>query len=118
VAAFAHSLVGRLAERFDAGEELECDATWRIAENRWLAASGGVEGTLAELASGELRPARERLTELLEELEPVAARLGCAQELAGCEALVERNGAMRQREVAAADGLPGLARWLADRFLV
>jgi glutamate---cysteine ligase / carboxylate-amine ligase len=117
VAAFAHSLTGWLAERFDAGEQLGCNPSWRIAENRWAAASRGVEGMLADLASGELRPARERLAELLEELEPVAARLGCAPELAGCAALVERNGAMRQREVAASEGLPVLARWLAERFL-
>ncbi|HEX2234228.1 MAG TPA: YbdK family carboxylate-amine ligase [Thermoleophilaceae bacterium] len=117
VAAFAHSLVGRLVERFDAGERLACDPTWRIAENRWSAASRGVEGTMADLETGEPRPARDRLTELIRDLEPVAARLGCAQELASCASLVERNGAMRQREVAAGEGLLGLARWLADRFL-
>jgi glutamate---cysteine ligase / carboxylate-amine ligase len=117
IAAFAHSLVAWLAERLDAGEPLECDPTWRIEENRWAACSRGVEGSVADLASGEPRPTRERLTGLLGELEPVATRLGCAAELASCAALVQRNGAMRQREVAASEGLLGLARWLADRFL-
>jgi glutamate---cysteine ligase / carboxylate-amine ligase len=117
VAAFAHALVGLLTERFDAGETLACDPTWRIAENRWSACSRGVEGTLADLAGGEPRLTRERLTELLSELEPVAGRLGCSRQLAGCAALVERNGAMRQREVAERDGVRGLAAWLADRFL-
>jgi len=117
VAAFAHCLVGLLVARFDAGEELRCDPTWRIEENRWSACSRGVEGTLADLDSGEPRPTRECLSELLEQLEPVAARLGCEVELAGCAALVERNGAIRQREVAASEGTAGVARWLADRFL-
>ena len=117
VAAFAHCLVARLAERFDAGEALRCDPTWRIEENRWSACRGGVEGMLADLDTGERRPTRERLGELLDELEPVGARLGCSAALAGCGALVERNGAMHQREVAAERGLDGLASWLAERFL-
>lgn len=117
IAAFAHSLAGLLVERYDAGERLACDPTWRIEENRWAACSTGIEGTLADLATGEPRPARDRLAELLAELEPVAGRLGCSRELAGCAALIERNGAIRQREVAASEGVTGLAGWLADRFL-
>jgi glutamate---cysteine ligase / carboxylate-amine ligase len=117
VAAFAHCLVGLLVERFDAGGPLGCDPTWRIEENRWSACSRGVESTLADLDTGERRPARERLAELLGRLAPVAERLGCPEQLASGATLVERNGAIRQREVAAAHGLDGLARWLADRFL-
>jgi glutamate---cysteine ligase / carboxylate-amine ligase len=117
VAGFAHSLVGLLVERYDAGEPLRCDPAWRIEENRWSACSRGVEGSLADLDTGERRPTRERLRELVERLEPVAARLGCAAQLAACAGLVERNGAIRQREVAASKGLHGLAAWLAGRFL-
>jgi glutamate---cysteine ligase / carboxylate-amine ligase len=117
VAAFAHSLVGLLVERFDAGQTLGCDPSWRIAENRWSACSRGVEGTLADLATGEPRPTRRRLNELLEELEPVAGPLGCSRELGRCAALVERNGAICQREVATGEGVRGLAAWMADRFL-
>ena len=117
VAAFAHSLAGLLVERYDAGEPLPCHPTWRIEENRWAACSRGVEGTLADLATGERLPARQRLAALVEQLEPVARRLGCASGLASCAALIERNGAIRQREVAASEGVEGLAAWLADRFL-
>ena len=116
VAAFAHSLVGLLVERFDSGGPLGCDPTWRIAENRWAACKGGIDGALADLESGERRPARRRLGELLADLEPIAARLGCSRELAACAGLVERNGAIRQREIAASEGMRGLASWLADRF--
>jgi glutamate---cysteine ligase / carboxylate-amine ligase len=117
VAAFAHALVGLLAERFEAGEPLPRDPTWRIEENRWSACRDGVEGTLADLATGERRATRDRIGVLLDELEPVAARLGCSRPLAGCHALAERNGAIRQRTVAAEAGLRGLAAWLAERFL-
>ena len=117
LAAVVHALVARLAERHDSGEELPVDATWRIAENRWAACRHGLDAGLADLRTGEVRPARERLGALLDELEPVAGRLGCADELDGARALLERNGAQRQRAVAAERGLPGLVEWLADEFL-
>src|SRR3954466_9174033 len=117
LAAVVHALVARLAERHDAGEELPVDATWRIAENRWAACRHGLDARLADLRTGAVTPARERLRALLDELAPAAERLRCAAELAAAGAMVERNGAMRQREVAAERGLPGLVEWLAGRFL-
>jgi carboxylate-amine ligase len=117
VAAVVHALVARLAERHAAGETLDVAATWRIAENRWAACRRGVDARLADLATGEPHPARERLHALLDELGPTAARLGCAGELEDARGLVERNAALRQRAVAAERGLPGLVEWLAGRFL-
>ena len=117
VAAVVHSLVATLAERFDAGEPLPVHPTWRIEENRWSAGRHGLEGTLADLDSGEARPVRERLCGLLAELGPTADRIGCAGELEGAGRLVEENGAIRQREVGRSAGLDGVVAWLADRFL-
>jgi glutamate---cysteine ligase / carboxylate-amine ligase len=117
VAAFAHALVGWLAERHDAGEALGAAATWRIAENRWSACRHGVEGTLADLATGTRRRTRDVLAERLEQLDPVAARLGCAAELQSARALVEVNGALAARRVAAAGGPRAVAAWLADGYL-
>jgi carboxylate-amine ligase len=113
VAAFAHSLVVWLAERYEQGEPLAVDESWRIAENRFIAARHGLDGRLADLVTGERTPVREILSRRLEQLAPVASRIGCADELADVEALIERNGAIRQREV----GLPGATRWLTERFL-
>lgn len=117
VAAVAHALVAWLAERYDARDRLPVHARWRIEENRWSASRHGVDGTLADLETGERRATRERLHELLELLAPTAARLGCAAELAHARSLVECNGAIRQRKVVAEAGVHGLAAWLADRFL-
>ncbi|MEA2249705.1 MAG: glutamate---cysteine ligase / carboxylate-amine ligase [Solirubrobacteraceae bacterium] len=117
IAAVVHALVAWLAERHDAGEDLAVDATWRIAENRWAACRHGAGARLADLRTGEARPARERLHELLDELEPVGARLGCATELAAARARAEAGAAVRQRAVAAERGLHGLVEWLAERFL-
>jgi carboxylate-amine ligase len=117
IAAVCHALVSALGDRFDAGEELATAPSWRIAENRWSACRDGVEGTLADLATGERRPARERLHELLTWLEPVAERLGCAAELASAHELVSENGAIRQRAAAEMGGIHRIPEWLAGRFL-
>ena len=117
VAAVARTLVAWLAEQHRAGETLPIAPVWRIEENRWWAARDGVEGELADLGTGERRPTRDRLAELLDELEPVAARLGCAAELGGARRLAEENGATRQRAVAEKDGVRAVAAWLADRYV-
>ncbi|MBE2315994.1 YbdK family carboxylate-amine ligase [Solirubrobacter sp. CPCC 204708] len=109
VAAYAHALVGWLAER----DDLETVTSWKIAENRWAALRHGVEATFTDLRTGEERPVRDILLERVETLAPVAERLGCADELALAPRLVVRNGALRQREV----GVEGAASWLAERFL-
>jgi carboxylate-amine ligase len=117
VAALVHSLAGWLAARHDAGEPLATADVWRLEENRWSAARWGMDAELADLDSGERTPARECLAALVERLEPVAARLGCASELATVAALGARNGAVRQREVAAEGGLVAVAAWLADAYV-
>jgi len=116
VASVAHSLVVELAERHDGGERLSAWPTWRIDENRWSACRHGVDGSLADLDSGEPRPTCERLEGLLDRLAPVAERIGAAQGLRGARRMARRNGALRQREVAAERGPRGLAGWLADRY--
>ncbi len=50
-------------------------------------------------------------------LEPVASELDASSLMARARELVGLNGAMLQRQVAAAEGMPGLARWLSQRFL-
>jgi glutamate---cysteine ligase / carboxylate-amine ligase len=116
VAAFAHATVGSLAERHDAGDPLPAAPDWRIAENRWSACRHGLDGSFADLESGARRPARDVLRDRLAELAPVAERLGCARELAGATALLDADGAARQRAVAADGGVSGVARRLADRY--
>ena len=54
-------------------------AGWRIEENRWSACRHGTRGTMADLETGAPAPTADRLHALLDELEPAAARLGCAR---------------------------------------
>ncbi|WP_028059748.1 carboxylate-amine ligase [Candidatus Solirubrobacter pratensis] len=113
VAAFAHALIAWLAERHDAGEPLPAPASWRIAENRWTACRFGLDGELADLRTGERTPVRRVLLERLAQLASSAERLGCAAELASAGALIEANGAQRQREL----GPVLAARRLAELYL-
>lgn len=116
VIAFVQALVATLAERHDAGEPLPAAPTWRIQENRFSAFRHGVEGTLADLATGDPRPTRERLAALVDEVEPAARCLGSAELLTHTRRSIERNGAIRQREASRQVGIRGLAEWLADQF--
>lgn len=112
----AQALVAWLAERHDAGELPPPAPSWRIEENRFSALRGGLEGELAELERGERTPTRERLGALLDTLAPIAERLGAGALLPLARALAERNGALRQRAVAAEHGVRGLTAWMAARY--
>jgi carboxylate-amine ligase len=118
IAAVIQALVAWLGARHDGGERLSVAPTWRIEENRWSACRDGVEGEMAELVSGEPRPTRDWLQELLAELEPFAARFGASAGLARAGEMVQVNGAIAQRRAASGGGGPrAVARWLAQRFL-
>ncbi len=112
--AICQSLVAALRLRYRESGSLPVQPSHVIAENRWRAVRDGLEGELVDPATGESEPARARIAGLLLELEPFAAELGCRSELEGAWPLLVRNGANRQREIAAGRGLPGLLGWLAD----
>jgi carboxylate-amine ligase len=118
LAAVVHALMAWLAERHEAGEALAPAPTWRIEENRWSACRHGLDGTMADLVTGEVVSTRERAAMLLGELAGPAERVGCAAELARVSLALEANGGARQRSVAAQGGdARAVAAWLASRFL-
>ena len=116
VAATAHALVVWLAGRVDDGERLDAAPTWMIEENRWSAARHGAAGTMAALDGERVERTSSRLERLLDQLVPVAQRLGSAAELARARELLAQSGAERQREAARAGGVRGVAASLAERF--
>jgi glutamate---cysteine ligase / carboxylate-amine ligase len=117
IAAVTQALVASLGERYDAGERFDVASSWRIEENRWSACRYGVEGGMAGLVSGERRPTRGILEELIETLSPTARRFGGGSALDHARSLVERGGAIAQRRVARSGGVHAVAGWLAERFL-
>jgi carboxylate-amine ligase len=114
IAAFVHALVAWLAGRHDAGEWIGCAPGFRIEHNRFAACRHGMDAQFADLDTGEPSAARDVLRLRLEQLAPVAERLGCAIQLDGVDALVERTGADRLR--AAGPDPHVVARVLADAY--
>jgi carboxylate-amine ligase len=112
IAAFVHALIAWLADRYEAGEELHTAPTWRIAENRWSACRHGLEGTMTDLVTGETSCTRDCIAAVLEQIAPVADRLGCTLELASVD--LSANGAQRQRGTGSAREATS---WIAGRFL-
>jgi carboxylate-amine ligase len=98
-----HCLVVHLDDRLEAGETLPTMPPWHVQENKWRAARYGLDAEVIVSAAGAERLVTDDLTELLNRLEPVAARLHCADELAlVAEIPRHRASYQRQRAVAAA----------------
>jgi carboxylate-amine ligase len=114
IAAFCQTLVAALADRRRRGQPLPIHETHLLSENRWRALRDGVEGRLIDPDSGRCEPTRERIARLLVELEPHADELGCTRQLDHVRAMLDANGAIRQRTAATESGIGGLLAWLAD----
>jgi glutamate---cysteine ligase / carboxylate-amine ligase len=87
-----------------------------IAENKWRAVRYGLHAELFDIGKGVGRPAPDAIRELVERAAPASPELGCEEELAGVESLLERGtGADEQRRVAEDEGgVAAVARWIAE----
>jgi carboxylate-amine ligase len=94
LAAFATSLVARVARAYDDGEPVETLPHRLIEENFWRAIRWGLPGELLDFARGEAIPARQRIEELMEWVQPVAEEIGAAPYLS----VPDQNAAERQIE--------------------
>jgi carboxylate-amine ligase len=103
--ALTHCLVVDLEERAAAGERLPELPPWHVQENKWRSARYGMDAWIITDADSNERLLRDDLTDLLDRLAPMAARLGCGAELAAVED-ISRHGASyeRQRALAADTG--------------
>jgi glutamate---cysteine ligase / carboxylate-amine ligase len=105
VAALAQCLVSDLQDRFERDGTVPTNRDWVLRENKWLAARYGLEAQVIVDDLGTRRPARDAITDLVAELTPTAAALGCSDELAGVLDIVERGpGYERQRRVLRGGG--------------
>lgn len=101
------ALVRHLARRHDEGRSLGAPATWRISENRWSALRHGLDGTMADLITGETRPTRAVAHQLLDRVE-----VDADGDLDGVRRLLDLSTAGQMRAV----GIQRTARWLVERF--
>ncbi len=92
LAALCYALAARIARAVDEGEPLPSYPHRLIEENLWRAIRYGLSGEFIDLASGEVRPTRAHLEQLVEWVLPVAEELGCASAIA----IPAANAAERQ----------------------
>ncbi|SCX47477.1 carboxylate-amine ligase [Klenkia marina] len=103
VAALSQCLVEQFDREIDRGYTLPVPASWVLRENKWRAARYGLDAEIIVDERGTVRPVREALADLVEELMPTARRLQCATELGDVLRILEVGGSyQRQRAVAAA----------------
>jgi YbdK family carboxylate-amine ligase len=105
VAALSQCLVEQFDVQLDRGYTLPTPKGWVVRENKWRAARYGLDAEIIVDDPARTVPVRTAIEELVEELRPVAERLGCAAQLAGVPALMAGGASYeRQRRVAERTG--------------
>src|ERR1700722_17707618 len=105
MAALSQCLVHQFDTMIDRGYTLPTPRAWLVRENKWRAARHGLEASIIVDEGRPTVPLRQAIRELVEDLTPVAARLGCITELRGALDIMDRgSSSIRQREVVEAGG--------------
>jgi carboxylate-amine ligase len=118
VAALSQSLVQLFDAQLDRGYQLPSPSSWVVRDNKWRATRYGLDATVITDESGTTAPLRDELYELIRELEPVADRLGCLDELKVASEVLEYGASYeRQRAVLARHGeMTGVVDALVTEF--
>jgi len=104
-AALSQCLVEWLDTLYDRGHTLPVPRSWVVRENKWRATRHGIEAEIITDEKGTLVPITAAIAELVEELGPFGARLGCQDELQHVLSIVETGPSyLRQRDVVASGG--------------
>ena len=104
LAAVVQCLVQLFDSQLDRGYQLPRRSSWVIRDNKWRATRYGLDAVVITDDSGATAPLRDEVFELLRDLEPVAWRLGCVEELAVASEVLEYGASSeRQRAAHAAD---------------
>ncbi len=105
IAALSQCLVHLFDAQLDRGYTLPCPSSWVVRDNKWRATRYGLDAIVITDEAGATAPLRDELFELLAELEPVASRLGCEDELSVVSDVLEHGASYeRQRAVYARTG--------------
>jgi len=104
--ALTHCLVEHYSAMLDDGQELPTAPRWFVMENKWRSARYGMDAILIRDGEGEEEPVSDTVAGMLVELEPVAHRLGCLEDLATVRQILDEGASyQRQLRVAAGHGL-------------
>ena len=103
--ALTQCLVESFSRTLDQGGSIPVMPPWHHQENKWRAARYGLDAVVIQDAKNHQTPLTEDLTDVLNRLEPLAAELGCAQELAYVGTMMSGEaGYLRQRRIAQENG--------------
>ena len=106
LAALAQCAVEELSTKLDNGEEIDTMQPWFVRENKWRGARYGMDAIIIQNSAGDEALVRDDIAEMLVRLEPIADRLGCLEELAGVQTILDK-GASYQRQLAVAEANGG-----------
>jgi carboxylate-amine ligase len=118
VAALAQCLVEWMDSLIDRGYKLPFPKRWIVGMNKWRAARHGVDAELIVDEHGALAPLRDAISELVEELTPVARRLDCEVELLHALQILDHGPSYRRqrRWVEAGATLPDVVDRLIEEL--
>lgn len=107
VAALAQCLVTHLDTLFDRGFTLPRHRDWVLRQNKWRAGRHGLDADVIIDDQGTQQPVRAAIGDLLAEMAPVAARLGCEEDLARVATIVEGGASYQRQRAVVAEGASG-----------
>lgn len=102
LSALVQCIVDDCSARLDAGETLRTLQPWYVRENKWRAARYGMDAEIIVDRDGSQAPVEAEVRGLVSRLEPVAERLGCAQELQDVLTIVEVGASYERQALASA----------------
>ena len=105
VVALTHCLIVHYARMLERGAELPTLQQWHVAENKWRGARYGMDALVITNRDTDEAWVKDELQLLIDELTPVAADLGCVDELNLVREIIQRGaGYERQRAIYARTG--------------
>ncbi len=116
MAALSQCLVDQLNTQLDRGYHLPRPKSWLVRENKWRAARYGLDADVIVDEFGTTQPLRHSIEELVDDLHPLARRLGCSEQLDDVLTIV-RNGPSYERQRRIADANGGDLRAVVDSLL-
>ncbi|GHD19067.1 putative glutamate--cysteine ligase 2 [Nocardiopsis kunsanensis] len=103
-AALSQSLVELFDHQLDRGYGLPSPPPWVVKDNKWRATRYGLDARVITDARGTTVPLRDDLYELVRELGPTAARLGCAEDLDLVSEVMDKGASYERQRAVVADG--------------
>lgn len=105
VVALTHCLIVHYDRMLERGAELPTLQQWHVAENKWRGARYGMDALVITNRDTDEAWVKDELQLLIDELTPVAAYLGCVDELHLVREIIQRGaGYERQRAIYARTG--------------